>query len=88
MAQKISSKGWVVIPADIRKKYGLKPGDEVNVVDYGGVVSLVPVRSDPVRDTYGMLAGAGPLVSDLVDERRREREREDRRAGAGVADEA
>ncbi len=32
----ISRKGWIVIPAALRKKYGLKPGDEVRVVDYGG----------------------------------------------------
>jgi AbrB family looped-hinge helix DNA binding protein len=40
----ISSKGWVVIPADLRKKYGLKPGDAVNIVDYGGVLALVPAQ--------------------------------------------
>jgi AbrB family looped-hinge helix DNA binding protein len=79
MAQRISSKGWVVIPADIRKRYGLKPGDEVNVIDYGGVISLVPVRKDPINEGYGMLAGAGPLLDDLLEERRRDLEAEERK---------
>ena len=25
----VSNKGWVVIPAELRRKYGLKPGAEV-----------------------------------------------------------
>ncbi len=79
MAQKISSKGWIVIPAEIRKKHGLKPGDEVHVIDYGGVISLVPVRKDPIREGYGLLRGAGPLLDDLLEERRRDLDAEDRK---------
>src|SRR5213594_2004563 len=36
MSVTVSEKGWVVIPADLRKKYNLHPGAEVSVVDYGG----------------------------------------------------
>jgi AbrB family looped-hinge helix DNA binding protein len=35
MSVTVSEKGWVVIPADLRKKYNLHPGAEVSVVDYG-----------------------------------------------------
>jgi len=38
MTLTISSKGWVVIPAELRKKYHLTPGTEVLIVDYGGVL--------------------------------------------------
>ena len=31
----VSEKGWVVIPAELRRKYNLQPGTEVSVVDYG-----------------------------------------------------
>ena len=45
MAVTVSEKGWVVIPADLRKKYNLHPGAEVAVVDYGGVLkSLTRAR--------------------------------------------
>ena len=88
VGQTISSKGWVVIPADLRKKYGLKPGDSVNVVDYGGVLSLVPVLKDPVRAARGMLAGAGPLLDDLIEERRLDLEADERQFGAVARDEA
>ena len=42
----ISQKGWVVIPAEFRKKYQLTPGTKVQVVDYGGVLSIVRVSDD------------------------------------------
>jgi len=42
----ISSKGWVVIPAALRRKYNLKPGARVRVVDNGGVLSILPVFDD------------------------------------------
>jgi AbrB family looped-hinge helix DNA binding protein len=77
----ISSKGWVVIPADLRKKYGLKPGDTVNVVDYGGVLALVPALADPVREAMGMLKGSESLTEALLEERRKDREREERKWG-------
>jgi len=73
----ISSKGWVVIPADLRKKYGLKPGDAVNIVDYGGTLALVPAMKDPVREAIGLLSSSESLVERLVEERRKDRERED-----------
>jgi AbrB family looped-hinge helix DNA binding protein len=76
MTIKISQKGWVVIPAKIRKKYNLKPGDEVQVIDYGGVLSLIPASEDPLEHASGMLKGASSLTNALIEERQRERERE------------
>lgn len=73
---KISQKGSLVIPADLRKKYDLKPGDEVHVIDYGGVLSLIPAHEDPIRYAEGMLKGEPSLIQALMEERRRERVRE------------
>jgi AbrB family looped-hinge helix DNA binding protein len=53
----ISSRGWIVIPADLRRKYELTPGKKVQVVDYGGVISLVPVSKDPIQSSKGQLIG-------------------------------
>lgn len=69
---RISSKGWVVIPAELREKYGLEPGDEVRVIDYGGVLSLVPVSEDPIEHAAGMLGGEGRLTAALTEEHRKE----------------
>ena len=69
----ISSKGWVVIPAAFRKKYGIEPGGSMEVVDYGGVLSLVPSLPNPVRDAQGMLKGGTALTRALVRERGKEK---------------
>ncbi len=77
-AVKVSAKGWIVIPADIRKRYGIKPGDEVHIVDYAGTLVIVPKLKDPVNDALGLLADGGPsLTEDLLKERRRELQREE-----------
>jgi len=71
---KISSKGSVVIPAQLKKKSNLlKLGDRVRFVDYGGVVSLVPASADPVKQTAGMLKGKQSLAGALLQEHRKER---------------
>jgi AbrB family looped-hinge helix DNA binding protein len=76
MTLRISQKGWVVIPADLRKKYHLKPGDEVHVVDYGGVLSLIPSSADPLEVAGGMLKGETSLTKVLLEERGKDRKRE------------
>ena len=77
MTLTISNKGWVVIPADLRKKYNLTPGTEVVIVDYGGVLAIVPAMKDPVKQGYGMLKGGPSLTQALLKERAAERKREE-----------
>ncbi|RPJ62315.1 MAG: AbrB/MazE/SpoVT family DNA-binding domain-containing protein [Acidobacteria bacterium] len=80
MKVRISQKGWIVIPAELRKKHNLRPGSEVQVVDYGGVLALVPKLDDPVRQASGLLKGRKSLTRALVAEHRAER-REDKERG-------
>jgi len=68
----ISSKGWVVIPAEMRKKYGLEPGSEVRIVDYGGVLALIPAMEDPIRQASGMLQTDKRLTQILLADHRDE----------------
>lgn len=76
MTLKISEKGWVVIPAELRRKYDLKPGTEVYVVDYGGVLSLVPAAVNPLDQAEGMLRGETRLTQSLLRERKKDLKRE------------
>ena len=81
MTVTVSEKGWVVIPAELRKKHNLHPGTEVQVVDYGGVLALVPQMADPVQQAAGMLKGPKSLRRALLAEHRAERSGEKKRAG-------
>ncbi len=77
----VSQKGWVVIPAELRKKYGIKPGSKLQFVDYGGVMSLIPGFEDPVHEGAGMLKGGPSLTEAIVEEHRKELEHESRKHG-------
>lgn len=79
MSLTISNKGWVVIPAELRKKYNLLPGAEVVIVDYGGVLSIIPALNNPIKQGRGSLKGLPSLTRDLLKERAKERSREDNR---------
>lgn len=74
MEAKVSSKGWIVIPAKLRQKYNLQPGDQVHVVDYGGVVSIIPASADPVEHAAAMLKDGSSLTGALLEEHRKEQE--------------
>ncbi len=69
----VSTKGWIVIPAELRKKYDLRPGSDVVLVDYGGVIAIVPALTNPVEESAGLLKGSSSLAQALRHERQRER---------------
>jgi AbrB family looped-hinge helix DNA binding protein len=71
----LSEKGWVVIPQDLRERYGLKKGDRVHVIDYGGVISIVPFSSSPIKYSHGMLKGKTSLVKELSRSRQSDAEK-------------
>ena len=62
----VSKRGRIPIPADLRQKYNLHPGAQVQFVDYGGVVTLIPILSDPIRQAAGMLKGRTSLTDVLL----------------------
>ena len=75
----ISNKGWIVIPAELRKKYHLLPGTQVIVVDYSGVLSIVPAMQNPIKQGRGLLKDLPSLTDDLLKERAEELAREEAR---------
>ena len=74
---KVSKKGWVVIPSEIRERHSIRPGDRVHVVDYAGHIAIIPAAKDPIAAGRGMLKGGASLTKALLEERRWELEREE-----------
>ena len=73
----VSKKGWVVIPHEIRQRYGIRPGDKVHIIDYAGRIAIVPTAEDPIAAGRGMLKGGPSLTEALLEERRWELEHEE-----------
>ena len=66
---KILGKGQLVIPAEIRKKLGLKPGDSVRVLEYDGAIHVIPTAGHPIRQAIGILPSRPSLLKKLLKDR-------------------
>jgi AbrB family looped-hinge helix DNA binding protein len=51
----VSPKFQVVIPKEIRERFGLLPGQRVQLIVYGDRIELIPVR--PMKRMRGFLKG-------------------------------
>jgi hypothetical protein len=47
----------------------------VHVIDYGGVISIVPASEDPIRHSFGMLKGKSSLNKELMTSRKQDADR-------------
>jgi AbrB family looped-hinge helix DNA binding protein len=77
----ISSRGQVVIPAELREQYGLEKGTPATWTDEKGRLVLTPITLQRIREIRGFLKpkpGQPSMFEELFAERAREREREDR----------
>jgi len=69
---KTLAKGQIVIPAAIRKKYRIQPGTELQIMEYGGIVHLIPPVEDPIRTACGVLPPKPSLAERLLKDRKKE----------------
>jgi AbrB family looped-hinge helix DNA binding protein len=69
---KTLSKGQIVIPAEIRKKYHIKPGTKIQVLEYSGIIYLIPPVADPINAACGVLPSEPSLSEKLISERKGE----------------
>jgi AbrB family looped-hinge helix DNA binding protein len=74
---KVSSKGWVVIPARLRKRYGIRPGTFVRFRESENGLFIAPVAGDPIQACFGKLAGADSLTKALLENRSEDLKREE-----------
>ncbi len=78
VAAVISSKGQIVIPANLRKRYRLREGSTVVFQEERGRLVLEPSNYDALYALQGSLREF-PLEADLEEERRVARKRENER---------
>lgn len=67
-----TDKGEIIIPAPLRRKYGIKNGTKIIVTDTGNSIVLKPVTEQYLKKLQGSLKGKGGLKV-LVEERRKDR---------------
>ncbi|PXF54265.1 MAG: AbrB family transcriptional regulator [Deltaproteobacteria bacterium] len=74
MRSTITARGQTVVPAPIRKKFGLGPSKRLEWIIDDDTIRVMPVDTDPVVAFRG--SGRSGAAARLLAERRRDRERE------------
>ena len=59
---KVTSKGQITIPAEIRRKMGLKTGDKVLFVEDGEKVIMINATMEAFREAQAAFAGEAERV--------------------------
>ena len=76
----VSSKGQLVIPASIREELGIEPGTRIAIRMEGPELVLKPEtlasKLAMIKKMRGITAGGPSMSDELIEDRRRERERE------------
>jgi AbrB family looped-hinge helix DNA binding protein len=82
-----TEKGQIVIPAALRKKFGIKKGTRIQVYEQDDHIILDPLSPELIRQKieklYGSAKGGPSLTKELEAERARDKEKEERKIERG-----
>ena len=73
-ASVVTTKGQLVIPARLRRRFGIKKGTTVTFLEDGGRIIMQPVTPEFIRGLRGSLNEEPSALAVLLDERKRERD--------------
>jgi AbrB family looped-hinge helix DNA binding protein len=69
----VTTKGQLVIPSKLRRKYSIKEGTQVTFLEQENRLVLQPLTSEFIRSLRGSLKGEPSAMKALLDGRKRER---------------
>ncbi len=71
---KLTTNGRLTIPAELRKKYNIKPGTRIHFVDEDNGIKIIPVTKETIRANIGFLGMQGKMLKSLLEEKKIEME--------------
>ena len=74
----VRQRGTLTLPADLREKYGIQPGDTFRLVDLDGIFVLTPMVTmvpELAREIELARLDAGLSIEELLANLREQRER-------------
>ena len=69
----VTTKGQLVIPARLRRRYGIKKGTMVCFVEEPGRFVVQPVTAEFIHSLRGSLPGGASAMKEFLEERRKDR---------------
>jgi len=76
----VTSKGQLVIPAKLRRKFNIKKGTRINFVEDNGKIILQPVTREYIHSFCGIFKlkpGEKPVTEELIEEHAEEVRRDE-----------
>jgi len=73
----VTSKGQLVVPAKLRRRYGIKPGTKVCFIERGKEIVFQPVTKEYIRSVCGILTGDTSATQEPLKERAKDNNREE-----------
>ena len=73
----VTSKGQLVVPVKLRRRYGIRPGTRVRFIERGDEIVFQPVTREYIHSLCGILKGGPSATAELLRERAKDREREE-----------
>ena len=70
----VTTKGQLVIPSKLRRKYAIRKGTQVAFVEEENRLVLQPLTPEFIRGLRGSLKGEPSALKQLLEDRKRERE--------------
>ncbi len=70
----VTTKGQLVIPSKLRRKYAIRKGTQVAFVEEENRLVLQPLTPEFIRSLRGSLKGEPSAIKILQEERKRDRE--------------
>lgn len=74
---RVTSKGQLVVPSRLRRKYGIKPGTKIRFIERDSEILFQPVTGEYIRSVCGMLKSETSATQELLKERARDKGREE-----------
>jgi AbrB family looped-hinge helix DNA binding protein len=70
----VTVKGQIVIPAKIRRKFGIKKGTKIAFVEQNGKLMIQPLNKKYFESFAGVLGTDGYMLKELKEDKKNERQ--------------
>ena len=70
----VTTKGQIVVPAKIRRKFGIKKGTKIAFIEQSGKLMIQPLDKSYFESLAGVLATEVRMLKSLMEDKKKERE--------------
>ena len=75
----ITSKGQIVVPARLRRRYSLKPGMKVYFIERDDEILFQPLNKEYIQSVHGLLTSTTSVTKELLKERAKDKKHEEKK---------